>query len=91
MEWKVRLTAEEATITEMAQAFTTPAAKLTRDGVDWYLESSEFAYFTDHTDVKEKAQGIVGSFLTASTNPQAKIEIGPIVRIHYDNSKSVFR
>lgn len=91
MEWKVRLEGDENTISELAKTCTAPAARVSRDGVDWFLESNEFAVFTDHLQVKQKAQDIVQSMLAASKTPQAAIGIGVIYRIHYDNSKTAFR
>jgi hypothetical protein len=91
MEWKVRLEGEEDAITQLAKSCTTPAARVTRDGLDRFLESNEFASFTDHLEVKQKAQDIVQSMLAASPTSQATIGIGVIYRIHYDNSKTAFR
>ena len=91
MEWKVRLEGDENTISELAKTCTTPAARVSRDGLDWFLESSEFAMFTDHLDVKQKASEIMQSILSASATPQATIALGVIYRIHYDNSKTAFR
>jgi hypothetical protein len=91
MEWKVRLEGDENTISELSKTCTTPAARVSRDGNDWFLESNEFAMFTDHLEVKEKAKGIIQSLVSASATPQAAIGIGVIYRIHYDNSKTAFR
>jgi hypothetical protein len=92
MHWKVRLDGEEGVLRQLAEENTTPAAQVTRDGVEWFLESTEFQYFTDHLEVKEKAGAILGSLLAAgSVPPQTSIALGAIYRMHYDNSKTVYK
>ena len=93
MHWKVQLQGQESTLTQLAQAHNSPGSQITRDGVDWFLESTDFDYSTDHLEVKEKATVIVNSILASGTiTPgSANIEVGAIYRIHYDNSKTVFR
>jgi hypothetical protein len=85
MDWKVRL--EEKTLAQLQSAHSSPAAKVSRDGVEWFLESSDFEALTDHLAVREKATEIVKSVLAASPN----VGLGPVIRMHYDGSKSVFR
>lgn len=92
MQWKVQVESDEATLAQLTQAYNTPAAQITKDGVDWFLESTDFSYFTDHLEVKQKASEIVSGMLASGKiPPQTEIQLGAIYRIHYDNSKSVFR
>jgi hypothetical protein len=91
MEWKARLDGDEKVITELAKACTPPASRVSRDGVEWFLESNVFASLMDHVEVKQKATEIVQSLLSASDAPASSIAIGVIYRIHYDNSKTAFR
>jgi hypothetical protein len=86
MDWKVRLEGEDNTLTQLQSAHSSPAAKVSRDGVDWYLESSDFEPLTDHVAVREKATAIVQSVLAAQN-----VGLGPVIRMHYDGSKSIFR
>ena len=87
MDWKVRLEGEDSTLSQLQSAHRSPAAKVSRDGVDWFLESSDFEPLTDHVAVREKATSIVQSVLGAAQN----VGLGPVIRMHYDGSKSVFR
>jgi len=86
MHWKVRLDGDDNMLAQLAGANNTPVAKLSRDGVEWFLESSDFEMMTNHLEVKERAAQIVGAMQAATA-----VGIGPIYRIHYDNSKTVFR
>lgn len=88
MDWKVKLEGDENTFLQLQQKYTAPNAAITRDGINWFLESSDFEPMSDHQEVKQLAHQIVQSILTAT---QANIVMGPIYRIHYDNSKTVFR
>lgn len=93
MDWKAQIEGEESTITKL-QAGNNPAiATIIRDGVGWFLESPEFTMLSDHMDVRAKANSILTSMVESNSlsGDSAKIAIGSIIRIHYDNSKSVFR
>ena len=90
-QWKVKLEGDENTIGALAQNFTDKEACVRRDGVEWYLESTQFEYFTDHNEVKAKASEIVSQMLQSGKVAGAgNISLTKMVRIHYDNSKSVF-
>ena len=88
MDWKVRLEGDESTLSQLQQATSSPAAKVMRDGVDWYLESTDFEPLTDHVAVREKAATIVETIMGGQP---AAVALGPVIRMHYDGSKSVFR
>jgi hypothetical protein len=91
MQWKAELQGDDSVLTQLAQG-NSPGATILRDGVGWFLESSEFAYFSDHVQVKERAAAIVKEMLAArQAPPEIVVGVGAIYRIHYDNSKSVFR
>lgn len=87
MDWKVRLEGDEGTLSQLQQA-SSPTAKVIRDGVDWFLESTDFEPLTDHVAVRERAATIVQAILAGQ--PVA-VGLGPVIRMHYDGSKSVFR
>lgn len=93
MDWKVKLEGDDGTLGQIQQAYKTPAAKVSRDGVDWFLESDEFMAFTDPTEVRQKAGEILTGILAAGgeAGKNAKLALGPVIRMHYDGSKSVFR
>ena len=88
MDWKVRLEGEDSMLTQLQAAHNSPAARVTRDGLDWFLESSDFESLTDHLAVREKAASIVTAILVAAPE---KIGLGAVYRMHYDGSKTVFR
>jgi len=88
MDWKVRLEGEDNTLTQLQTANRSPGARVTRDGVDWFLESSDFAMLTDHLAVREKAATIVSTILEGA--PQ-NVGLGSVYRMHYDGSKTVFK
>jgi len=83
MHWKVKLEGDENTLTKLASGGNANA-KVSRDGVDWFLESTDFEMISEHTDVKTKAASILSAM-------GAKVAMGPIYRMHYDNSKTVYR
>jgi hypothetical protein len=89
MHWKVKLEGDDNTLTKLASG-NSAAAQVSRDGVDWFLESTDFEMLSDHLEVKDRANQILGSILSAGA-ATANIGMGPIYRIHYDNSKTVFR
>ena len=89
MDWKAQLEGGEGAITQMQSGNAVPGAKIIRDGVGWFLESQEFTMLSDHTEVRKKANSILNALLTASG--ASGVAVGSIIRIHYDNSKSVFR
>ena len=93
MDWKVRLEGDESALTKLTTACSSPDTRVTRDGIEWFLESKEFETLMDHVEVKEKATLIVHSALASGTESgaPANIVLGPVYRIHYDNSKTVFR
>lgn len=86
MDWKVKLEGAEGAISQLANSGN-PAAKISRDGVDWFLHSGDFEMMMDHMDVKNRASEILQSLGPSAAN----IGLGPVYRIHYDNSKTVFR
>jgi hypothetical protein len=86
MDWKIRLDGDEITMAHLQAQHTNPTAKVTRDGVNWFLESSEFALLTDHRAVREKATSIVQTVLGSPD-----VSLGNVYRMHYDNSNTVFR
>lgn len=91
-QWKVQLQGEDSTFTQL-QTQNNRETQIMRDGVNWFLESTDFEFFTDHLKVKEKAKQII-SALVASGNispAAANIGFGAVYRIHYDNSKTVYR
>lgn len=91
MNWKVKLEGDDNTLASLAQA-SNPAAQIIKDGVEWFLESSEFALISDHVEVKEKAAAIVqGLLASGAVAGGSNIALGPVYRMHYDNSKTVYR
>ncbi len=93
MDWKAQLEGGEGAITQLQTSNGSPGAKITRDGVGWFLESPEFVMLSDHQEVRAKANSILSALVTASgaSSETAAVAVGSIIRIHYDNSKSVFR
>lgn len=89
MDWKAQLEGGDGAITQLQSGSGAPGAKIIRDGVGWFLESPEFSVLSDHNEVREKANSILGALATASG--ATGVAVGSIIRIHYDNSKSVFR
>lgn len=89
MDWKAQLEGGESAITQLRSGEGASGAKIIRDGVGWFLESPEFSVLSDHTEVREKANTILNALATASG--ASGVAVGSIIRIHYDNSKSVFR
>jgi hypothetical protein len=90
MDWKVRLEGDDNTLGNLQQ-YNNPASKIMRDGVDWYLESSEFQMLSDYKEVRQKAAVILGSILGNGAVSGATVGMGPVYRMHYDNSKTVYR
>jgi hypothetical protein len=90
MDWKVRLEGDDNTLT-LLQQYNNPGAKIMRDGLDWFLESSEFQMLSDHREVKQKAAFILSSILGSGAVSGATIGMGHVYRMHYDNSKTVYR
>jgi hypothetical protein len=88
MDWKVRLEGDDNTIKQAQSSFDSPSAKIIKDGVDWFLESTEFAMCSDHVAVRDKATVIANAILGAQS---ANIGLGSIYRMHYDGSKTVFK
>ncbi len=88
--WKVQLIADDEALTALALENKTPEVYITRDGVDCFLESTDFFMSTDHLEVKEKAAEIVQALLKSKSAPPG-LGIGAIYRVHYDNSKTVYR
>jgi hypothetical protein len=91
--WKIKLEGDENLLSRMGQHYVEKEAHIIRDGIDWFLESTEFEYFTDHNEVKVKAHEMIQKMLQEGKIPpqQANIAFGPVYRIHYDNSKTVYR
>lgn len=89
MDWKAQIEGGETAITQLQSGSGATGAKIIRDGVGWFLESPEFSVLSDHTEVREKANTILNALATASG--ASGVAVGTIIRIHYDNSKSVFR
>lgn len=90
MDWKAQLEGEETALTQLRSAHNTPNASITRNGIEWFLESTDFELLTDDRQVREKAQLILDSMI-GSAAQSSPIGIGPVIRMHYDGSKSVFR
>jgi hypothetical protein len=84
MDWKIKLHAEDKALTQLQATHTDPAAKVTRDGIDWYLESSEFELLSDAEAVREKAT------LIAQSSLSLPVGLGNVYRMHYDGSKTVY-
>jgi hypothetical protein len=84
VDWKVKLNADDSSLAQLQAKHTDPSAKVTRDGIDWYLESSEFELLSDPTAVREKATAIVQSVLASA------VGLGNVYRMHYDGSKTVY-
>jgi hypothetical protein len=93
MDWKAQLEGGESIITKLQTGSGPSGAKIIRDGIGWYLESPEFTVLSDHQEVRAKANSILNDLVTASgaTGEAGNVAVGSIIRIHYDNSKSVFR
>jgi len=89
MHWKVKLEGDDNTLSKLTSG-NSAAAQISRDGVDWFLESTDFDMISEHLEVKDKAAQILSSMLGAGATT-ANIAMGPVYRIHYDNSKTVFR
>ncbi len=85
MDWKVRLEADDNSLAQLQATHTSPAAKVTRDGVDWFLESSDFELLSDPVAVRERATAIVQSVLAAP------VGLSHVYRMHYDGSKTVYK
>lgn len=84
MDWKVKLQADDNSLAQLQAKHTDPAAKVTRDGIDWFLESTEFVMLSDANEVREKATAIAQSVLTSP------VSLGNVYRMHYDGSKTVY-
>ncbi len=89
MDWKAQLEGGDGAITKLQSGSGASGAKIIRDGVGWFLESPEFSVLSDHNEVRAKANSILGTL--ATTSGTTGVAVGSIIRIHYDNSKSVFR
>jgi hypothetical protein len=83
MHWKVKLDGDENALAQLAQA-SSPTAQIMKDGIEWFLESNDFALMSDHQEVKQRAAAIVHAM-------GANVSLGPVYRMHYDNSKTVYR
>lgn len=91
MQWKVQIEGDDESIAKLSQS-NSPGGQLTRDGTGWFLESNEFPLISDHVEVKQKALEIIQHLLTVNAlPPQSNVVVGAVYRIHYDNSKSVYR
>lgn len=90
MDWKAQLEGGEGIITKLQAGNGPNGAKIIRDGIGWYLESPEFTVLSDHLEVRAKANSILNALVTASGDT-GSVAVGSIIRIHYDNSKSVYR
>jgi len=86
MHWKVKLEGDENTLSTLAGSCSSPQAKVVRDGVDWFLESTDFDVIMDPVEVKTRATEILTSVASG-----APVNLGPVYRLHYDNSKTVYR
>ncbi len=72
MHWKVKLEGADGAIGPLANSGN-PAAQISRDGVDWFLESGDFALMSDHLEVKERASQIMQALGPSAAN----IALGP--------------
>lgn len=93
MDWKVQLEGEDTAVQHLQGSNDGQRVKISRDGVGWFLESNDFMMLSDHQDVRAKANEIVQSLVTAggASSPAKNVGLGSVVRIHYDNSKTVYR
>lgn len=91
MDWKAQLQGDESALSQLREANTVPNASITRNGVEWFIESTDFELLTDDGQVRQKAEQILSSMLGAGAAPQSPIAIGPVYRMHYDGSKTVYR
>lgn len=92
MDWKAQLQGEENALSQLREANNVPNANITRNGVEWFLETGDFELLTDDRQVREKAEQILSSMIAAKTSSQSQpITIGSIIRMHYDGSKTVFK
>lgn len=86
MHWKVKLEADDNTLGQLAGSCNRPNTTVVRDGVDWFLEATDFEMIMDPVEVKTKAAEILDAIANGGT-----IVLGPVYRLHYDNSKTVYR
>ena len=90
--WKVQLLSDDNTLTQLTLAHKTHDIFISKDGTDCFLESTGFAMSSDHNEVRQKAVEIIENL---QKNPEApiaaEIKTGVIYKMHYDNSKTVFR
>lgn len=84
MDWKVKLQADDAALAQLQAQHTDPAAKVTRDGIDWYLESTDFEMLSDANSVRARAGEIVQAKMASAAG------LGNVYRMHYDGSKTVY-
>lgn len=90
--WKVQLLGDDNTLTQLAVANKAPELYIARDGVDCFLESTEFVMMSDHLEVKGKAGAIIEALVASGKVPAGtNLGIGVIYKMHYDNSKTVYR
>jgi|AGTN01.1.fsa_nt_gi hypothetical protein len=91
--WKVKLEGDENLIYRMSQHYREKEALVIRDGNDWFLESTEFALMSEHTEVRRKGLEMVQKMMQEGNIPPQQQNVHPTVvyRIHYDNSKTVYR
>ena len=90
-DWKVQLLGDGDLLTELALANKSKEIYISRDGNDCFLESSDFIMSTDHLEVKAKAAEIVSALTKSGVAAGATIGLGTIYKIHYDNSKTVYK
>jgi hypothetical protein len=90
MDWKAQLEGEESALTQLRTANNVANASITRNGIEWFLESGDFELLTDDLQVRERAQQILTAMM-AAVSQSANIGIGSVFRMHYDGSKTVFR
>lgn len=84
MDWKVKLQADDAALAQLQTKHTDPTAKVTRDGIDWYLESSDFEMLSDANSVRARAAEIMQAVMASAAG------LGNVYRMHYDGSKTVY-
>ena len=84
MDWKVKLQADDNALAHLQSKHTDPTAKVTRDGIDWYLESTDFEMLSDANSVRARANEIVQSVMASAAG------LGNVYRMHYDGSKTVY-
>lgn len=90
MDWRVKLESEDNTMVQLRDsAYNKPTAMIVRDGISWFLESTDFDGIRDHAVIKDKASQIIQAM--HSQAPGATIGMGDMYRFHYDGSKTVYK